>query len=346
MLSVQGLSELPANKSKIDLTINGTPYSVIAMQGEEAVSQGFTFQCEILTDSLLPLNALVNNTSRLLFHGQDGIERTVIGVVTIIHELGWFDDTHLRVQISLESALTKLKHQVDTRIILGHSVPDIIKLTCERHGILGDNLKFDLSRNYPVKPYTLQANETDWHFICRLASNSGLYFYSVSNEHDQEVVVFTDHNAHCPYIAREVLQFIPDSGQTTTFAGAKQVGLFQLSANARQVIPQAHVHDVNEETPSTQLLATTQLQTLTQTRQTPAPGDTKFGQGTHTLDETDAHSKLMAEQAKVMAFDLTAKGNVVDMAAGHICSIEAQRFGPDYSGDYFIVSVHHEATTS
>ena len=141
-----------------------------------------------------------------------------------------------------------------------------------------------------------------------------------------------------------MLHFIPDSGQTSTFAGAKQVGLFHLSANARQVIPQARVHDFNEETPSTQLLATSQLQPLTQTKLTPAPGETKFGQGTHTLDESDAHAKLMLERARVMGFDLDAKGNVVDMAAGHICSIDAQLFGPDYSGDYFIVSVQHEVT--
>ena len=154
MLSVQGLSEFPANKAKIDFTVNGTPYSVLALQGDETVSGGFTFHCQILTDLQFPLQALIGCNGRLVFRGQDGIERTVIGVVTKIHEAGWFDDRRIRVQVTLESALAKLKLALDTRIILGHTAPDIIKLTCARHGILGENIQFDLSRTYPIRPYT------------------------------------------------------------------------------------------------------------------------------------------------------------------------------------------------
>ncbi len=336
MLSAQGMAKFPANKAKITIDINGSPHSVLTMQGHETVSNGFHFVITLLTDKYSPLSSYIGGTTQLAFHGQDGI-------VTKINELGWKDDTRLTVELTFESNLARLKHQTDTRIILGHSVPDLIKLTCERNGLLKDQLHFDLSRAYPVKPYTLQANETDWAFISRLAANSGLYFYSIAKD-DQEVIVFTDHNAHCPYIAREVLHFIAPSGGNEDVMGQAVVGVHHLGANARMVIPQSRVNDVNEETPSTSLLANTAIDATTSIRTTPQPGETVFGLGTRSLDESDAHSKRIAEHAKVTAFDLTARGNVVDMAAGHICSLEASHFDAQYNADYFISEVIHEAS--
>ena len=343
MLNAQGLAKYPANKAKITIEINGSPHSVLTMQGSETVSNGFHFVVTLLTDKYSPLSSYIGATTQLAFHGQDGIARTVIGVVTKINELGWKDDTRLTVELTFESNLARLKHQTDTRIILGHSVPDLIKLTCERNGLFKDQLHFDLSHAYPVKPYTLQANETDWAFIQRLAANSGLYFYSIAKD-DQEVVVFTDHNAHCPYIAREVLHFIAPSGGNEDVMGQAMVGVHHLSANARSVIPQSRIHDFNEETPSTHLLANTAIEPIASIRPTPQPGETLFGLGTRSLDESDQQSKRIAEFAGAFAFDLTARGNVVDMAAGHICSLEARHFDAQYNADYFITTVIHEAS--
>jgi len=343
MLNAQGMAKFPANKAKITIDVNGSPHSVLSMQGAETVSNGFNFVVTLLTDKYSPLSSFVGATTKLQFHGQDGIARTVIGVVTKINELGVKDESRLTIELTFESNLARLKHQTDTRIILGHSVPDLIKLTCERNGLNKDQLHFDLSRAYPVKPYTLQANETDWAFIQRLAANSGIYFYSIAKD-DQEVVVFTDHNAHCPYIAREVLHFIAPSGGNEDVMGQALVGVHHLAANARTVVPQSRIHDYNEETPSTTLLASTAIEPTSSIRPTPQPGETLYGLGTRSLDESDAQSKRIAERANTFAFDLTARGNVVDMAAGHICSLEASDFDSQYNADYFISEVIHEAS--
>ena len=211
MQSTQALANFPANQAKITIEISGAPQAVLAMQGEEAISSGFHFQVEVLSDRYGALTSFIGACTALAFSGQDGIKRTIVGVVTKIHELGQFDDARLRVQVTLESSLSKLQHQTDTRIILGQSIPDIIQTTCERHGIGSHQLQFDLSQTYPVRPYTLQANESDWDFVQRLAANAGLYFYSIAQD-NTEVIVFTDHNAHCPYIARDLLSYIPETG--------------------------------------------------------------------------------------------------------------------------------------
>ena len=343
MLSAQGLANFPANKAKITIDINGAPHSAITMRGEEQVSNGFEFVLTVLVDKFTTLSSYVGATTRLMFHGQDGIARTIIGVVTKINELGWKNDQTLRIELVFESNLSRLKHQKDTRIVLGHSVPDLIRETCERNGLIKDQLHFDLSRPYPVKPYMLQANETDWDFISRLAANAGIYFYSIEKD-DQEVIVFTDHNAHCPYIAREVLHFIETSGANKEIAGNALVGIHHLAATARNVIPQSRMHDFNEATPSTQLLASTALESIAATKATPQAGETLFGLGTRTLDESDGQSKRIAEFAGAHAFDLNSKGNVVDMAAGHICSVEATHFDAQYNGDYFITHVIHQSS--
>jgi len=78
-------------------------------------------------------------------------------------------------------------------------VQDLIRQIFKRNGLYKERLHFDLFRIYPVKPYTLQDNETDWDFIIRFSANSGICFYSIAKD-EWDVVVFTDHNAHCLYI--------------------------------------------------------------------------------------------------------------------------------------------------
>ena len=149
-MSLQGLAvgkaTHPANKTRITLTINGAPHRVISIKGEERLSEGFRFSLSILADKFSPLHTYISNSANISFTGQDGINRNVIGMVTHIEEAGAYDDSTLRASVTIESILTKLKYQRDTRIILGHSIPDIIRLTCEQHGIEKEQLKFDLSQ--------------------------------------------------------------------------------------------------------------------------------------------------------------------------------------------------------
>jgi type VI secretion system secreted protein VgrG len=218
-------------------------------------------------------------------------------------------------------------------------------LACERHGIGSHQVQFDLSQPYPVRPYTLQANETDWDFVQRLATHAGLYSYSIAQD-NSEVIIFTDHNAHCPYITRNVLSYIPETGTARSLLGQSLVGIYDLSVNVRAVTPQVRIHDLNEETPTTKLLAGTSVgdQTLSALTESPQPGETTFGLGTRTLDDSARWSKRQTEAAKVHAFDLTARGNVVDMAAGHVCSLDTALFDPRYAGDYLITRVTHRAS--
>ena len=39
--------EIPANKARLEFALDGTPYPVIAIQGEERLNQGFYFQLDI-----------------------------------------------------------------------------------------------------------------------------------------------------------------------------------------------------------------------------------------------------------------------------------------------------------
>lgn len=98
MQNRQGLANFPANQAKITIDINGAPQPVLAMQGEEAISSGFHFHVEILSDRYAPLTAFIGANSLLVLSGQDGIKRTIVGVVTRIDELGQFDDSHVPIK--------------------------------------------------------------------------------------------------------------------------------------------------------------------------------------------------------------------------------------------------------
>jgi len=326
------------NLTRISLKLNGMSVAAVAFTGKESLSNGFRFTVTSLFDADTHVGSFIGSSAQLRFRGQDGITRDVAGVVAAANTQGNESSGQLRVDITLTSHLHKLSLQRDTRIILGHTIPDIIRFTCEQHNLM--QLKFDLSQAYPVQPYILQADETDWAFIQRLMAQSGLYSYSTCND-EQEVIVFTDNNANCPYIARAVLEHVAPSGQPKMVDGKYVVGVQQLMHQVSSHNTVVNLHDYNEQTPTTRLHAGSgQAVHSAAGKTTP---HTVFGRGTRTLDDTAASAKRASEGLRTTSEHADIHSNVVDMAAGHVCSLATGSFDETLSGDYLLVSVSHSA---
>lgn len=390
------ISTLPANQAKLTFQVAGQSYPVISMVGVEAISAGFSYSIEALCASGAPIDSLIKNKAQLNITGQDGTLRNVYGVIIKVEGNGEYNKDLSRIKITLASHLNLLKNSRDTRIILGLSVVEIIKQTCERNSIAAHQIKFSLSQAYPAKAFILQADETDWDFIQRLMSHAGIYCYSSVNEDPEranfETIVFTDNNTYCPYIVRNVLQYIPRSNQSETIYGKAVVGIYQLSASYKQTADRFTIHDRSQDIPEVQILATTDTASYKEKQQQrasrqknktnsqknktnsssrehrkaespkyiePKPIEqTRFGLGTTSIEQAEQFATFCAEHAQVQSFSLNTKSNVVDMAAGYVCSIDASNFNQNnsnpnfssqnyssqnYSGDYLITQVTHSA---
>ena len=138
---------LPANQAKLTFKVAGQHYPVISMLGIEAISAGFTYSIEALFSSGVAIEALLKNKAQLNIIGQDGIQRNVYGVIIKAEGNNQYNKDLSRIKITLASHLNLLKNTRDTRVILGLSVVEIIKQTCERNSIAAHQIKFSLAQS-------------------------------------------------------------------------------------------------------------------------------------------------------------------------------------------------------
>lgn len=343
------ISDLPANQAKLNFYVLGQQYSVIAMTGEESISHGFNFSIEVLLDNGLTLEALLKNKAQLSFSGHDGIHRNVYGVIVRAESKGKYNAELNRAVITLVSHFNLLKNSRDTRIILGLTVVEIIKQTCVRNGIGWYQLQFNLAQSYQAQAYVLQANETDWDFLQRIMSHAGIYCYSSVNEEPDkssfETVIFTDNNSYCPYIIRDVLHYIPHSNQPETLKGKASVGIYFISISYKQTAQRFSIHDENQDTPEVKIIATVDSSSKTNNKDTEKPTEQiRFGLGANSVEHAEQLAGFCAEHAQCESFSINTQGNVVDMAAGYICSLDTSNFEAEYSADYIITKVAHRAS--
>ncbi|WP_323005172.1 type VI secretion system Vgr family protein [Pseudorhodobacter sp.] len=84
----------------------------------------------------------------------------------------------------------------NNRIFQDLNAIDIIKKVLGDHGFA--DFTVQLSRTPDVRVYTVQYNESDYDFICRLMEEEGIYFYSTVKASVDHLMIVDDIGAHSP----------------------------------------------------------------------------------------------------------------------------------------------------
>ncbi|MEZ4598642.1 MAG: phage late control D family protein [Syntrophotaleaceae bacterium] len=237
-----------ANRSRLHLAVGGDEFSVLSLTGREALNRPFTFSVSVLADGWSQVADRLGATASITLIAADGFQRRVSGILTGIEGEADLADGRSIIQLTVESSLVLLKQRSDSRLIVSETLPDILRQTLGRNGIAASRLRFGLSRNYPVRPTTLQAEENDLDFLRRLTGREGLLFWSEAEE-GGEIIHLADTSNHCPLLAREFLPYVPNAGLETETVGTVKIGMFSIEDRAEMVPACFWVHDVHENAP-------------------------------------------------------------------------------------------------
>ena len=200
---------LDANAAHIALLIEGatTDLQVLSFTGREALNTPFCFELELVSERAnLPLETLLHKPALLTFGGM-GTGKIHGQVYTIAQGESGHRLTHYH--LSLRPRIAWLAHRVNQRIFQQMTVQQIITQVLEEHGILADAYQFNLDGVYAPRTYCTQYDETDLHFIQRLAEEDGLSFYFDHSEQGH-LLVFGDGQRVFKQLAP--LAYQPDSG--------------------------------------------------------------------------------------------------------------------------------------
>ncbi|MFW9082938.1 type VI secretion system tip protein TssI/VgrG, partial [Pseudomonas sp. P2757] len=82
-----------------------------------------------------------------------------------------------RYAVTLRPQLSYLAHRVNQRIFQNLTVPKIIGMVLEEHGIQSNAYAFQTGSIYPERIYCVQYDESDLHFIQRLCEEEGIHYH-------------------------------------------------------------------------------------------------------------------------------------------------------------------------
>jgi type VI secretion system VgrG family protein len=172
---------------------------VAAAEGVEALAQPFRFDLDLVSaDPGLDLSAILRVNARIslnrtmdLGDGRSGdIAYDYHGLLTDFRQIDRVGNNRYRYRAVLRPHLWKLASTRRSRIFTDKSVPDLLKAVLEEAG-LSHRFIFADEKRYPINPYIVQYEETDFDFISRWIEHIGIsYFYEA--DEDRGTIVFID----------------------------------------------------------------------------------------------------------------------------------------------------------
>jgi type VI secretion system secreted protein VgrG len=221
----------PVNEPPFRLDVAGLSdaFEVLAFTGTEAISEPFVFDVDLLIeDPALDLASLLYRATTLHF-GPAG--NSVSGQ---LHELVQRDhgSTPRLCHVRVGPKLACLAQRFSQRIFTARSVPQIIDQVLKEHGIAGQDRRFELGADYPLRDFCTQYRESDLQFLQRLCAQERIH-YHFEHRARGHCVVFADGQGHFPL------------GEKTQFRREGEppaVRRFEVRRNVGSVQPVAQCH--------------------------------------------------------------------------------------------------------
>ncbi|MBI8251865.1 type VI secretion system tip protein VgrG, partial [Pseudomonas aeruginosa] len=220
----------PANQTHFSLSLDGLRHDlqVLAFNGHEGISRPYRFELELVgARTGLDLEAFLHRPAFLAFTPQgQGVHGLVYGAAQ-----GDAGKRLTRYRLTLVPQLAYLAQRSNQRIFQHLTVPQIVALILEEHGILADAYRFQLGTRYPEREYCVQYDESDLHFVQRLCAEEGIHFH-FRHSAEAHLLVFGDDQTVFPRLGRPTA-YVHDSGLVADEPVIKRFSLRLASRTTR-----------------------------------------------------------------------------------------------------------------
>ena len=195
------------SSTRFTLQLGDLDMQVLSFDAHEAIGQPYRIDLRLVAEQPdLNLGALLRQPAWLHLNGERGLHGQVWRV-----EQSQCGRRLSHYRIELRPALSWLEQRRNCRIFEQLSVPQILRRLLAEHGIQGEACLLLTGRDYPARPYCVQYNETDLHFLQRLCEEEGLH-YHFRHSPSGHVLVFGDDQTAFPRLEAPQ-RYQPGSGQ-------------------------------------------------------------------------------------------------------------------------------------
>jgi type VI secretion system secreted protein VgrG len=335
---------LRANSSWFTCRIDsGTPefeeLGVYAFSGVEKVSDGYVFNIELVSrNSNIDITKTLGRDCLLTIADKSRVKRFVHGLIRQMKQLHTAN-TFTHYMLEIVPRLYFIKNTQDQRIYQHMSVPEIIHHVLKKNMFTGYSYVFHLRETYQQREYCTQYGESDYHFICRIAEEEGIYFYHEHTERGH-VLCFSDAEGGPAIPGESILRFYPGSGQPADTAVVSR-----LELNHRINSDRSTMREWNFTTPALDLTAQ-QNEPEWEKAPTPRalPMETyQFPHLYQTRDEGERYNKLQLMRQLTFREWITCESDVSRHTPGYTFTLyEHPR--ADINRSWWITEVRHEGS--
>jgi type VI secretion system secreted protein VgrG len=311
-------------------TLSPDTLQVVDFKGQEAISQPFRFDLNLVSDDPeIDFADLINKPATLtLLRGDDTL--SIHGLVADFQQGGrtaeWVAYTAVLVP---RIWLLSLNYQ--SRIFQNMTVEDIVTQVLKDAGFSPQDFRFDLKGSYNPREYCVQYRETDLNFISRLMEFEGMsYFFDQDGKH--EVLVITDEKSGHPMI----------TGQSTIgyHTGAAMVPEKEAEAvraficREKVVTGKVVLKDYNYMTPQVNVMSQSQINK-------DMPGQYyDYGENFENVSEGNRLAKIRNEEIECQRRIMTGESDCAGFRAGYKFTLE-DHYRKNLDGDYLVTEVTH-----
>ncbi|MFZ1874211.1 MAG: type VI secretion system tip protein TssI/VgrG [Chania sp.] len=161
------------------------------LTGEERLSEIYEFDVELLCpNNTVDLKSLLGKSFTITINDLPGNPRYLNGNITGMSLAGREEsgEKYYLYHATLRPTLWYLTQNQDCRIFQGKSVPEILISILSEYKVKVENR---LSYDYRSWDYSVQYQESDYDFICRLMEHEGIYFY-FTHQADGHTMILAD----------------------------------------------------------------------------------------------------------------------------------------------------------
>jgi len=303
-----------------------------SFSGREAMSEPFEFRVQMYSDNgAIDPNSLLRQPATVSLIPKDGTTRYFHGIFRDFAQGGFDERSQLYVyEGTLVPSGWFLSLAWDCRIFQNKSVPDIVEQVLKDWNVT--NYKLSLTGTYAAREYCVQYRESVLNFISRLLEEEGIAYFFV-HEDGKHTLTLTDQTPSAPQCAQSQIHYsiISPGGNVEDSV------IFSLNRTTQVFSPKAALTDYYFETPSLNLLSSTQ--TTTKTTGTEEKFDYP-GRYT-TRADGDRYSKIRIQELETYSQVVRGESNVISLTSGCQFAL-VDHYRSDMNASYLVTEVNHK----
>ncbi len=307
-------------------------FQVVRFEGTEGLSQLFSFELQLVSESPdIDFSKVVNRSATFTMMRGD-VDLPINGIVTSFSQRGR-SANYVSYRATLRPRLHRLSLNRRSRIFQEMSVEDILRSVLKEAGFSATDFRFALQASYSRREYCVQYRESDLHFINRLMEAEGMYYF-FDHKDGQDVLVVTDQKSEHGKIAAPATVRYHDGAGGMVDQEQETVERFLCE---EQVVPgTVQMTDYNYRTPETM--------TVRSEINGDMPGlHAEYGEHFRDAEQGNRLATVRNEEIEARRRVMTGKSDSIGFRSGFLFTLE-KHFRPDLNADYLLTEITHEGS--